>query len=116
MEGLSLTIVLLSIDDGLRGELARSCAARSHVVVELLRLRELRRVAAPDVLVLDVPDAVAVAHAVRAVQPHTAVVLVGEGRSVDGFRVIDRWRAGNRLCDELELAYLGIPAGVELEA
>jgi hypothetical protein len=116
VEGFSLTIAVLSDDDALRGELARSCAGRSHVVVELLRLRELRRVAAPDVLVLDVPDALAVARTVSAVQPHTTVVIVGEGRSLEGFRVVDRWRTGNRLCDELELAYIGIPAGVELEA
>jgi hypothetical protein len=116
VEGFSLTIAVLSNDDGLRGELARSCSARSHIVVELLRLRELRRVAAPDVLVLDVPDGLAIARAVRAVQPHTVVVLVGEGPSVDGFRVIDRWRTGDRLCDELELAYIGIPADVELQA
>jgi hypothetical protein len=54
-----------------------------------------------------------VARTVHAAHPAVPVVLVTEApcaRSVAGFRTVDRWRAGERLVDELELAHIGIPA------
>jgi hypothetical protein len=44
--------------------------------------------------------------------------LVGDGsaRSLNGYRVLNRAWVGDRLGDELELAYIGIPARTGDEA
>jgi hypothetical protein len=48
----------------------------------------------------------------QAVHPTTSIALVGDGslRSAGGYRVLNRAWVGDRLGDELELAYIGIPA------
>jgi hypothetical protein len=104
-----LRIAVLSADAPLLDELRQVCEARAHSLVELVDLRWLP---ASDVLVLDVEDAFARADAVQAVHPTTAIVLVGDGavRSAGAFRMLDRRWTGDRLGDELELAYIGIPA------
>ena len=111
----SLRIAVLSPDAGLLAELRRVCEARAHSLVELL---DLRWVPASDVLLLDVVDAFSHADAVQAQHPTTSIALVGDGsaRSVGGFRVLNRAWVGDRLGDELELAYIGIPARTGDEA
>jgi hypothetical protein len=106
---VSLRISILSRDAQLLAELRRVCEARAHSLVELL---DLRWVPASDVLLLDVADAPAHADAVHALHPTTSIALVGDGsaRSVNGYRVLNRAWVGDRLGDELELAYIGIPA------
>jgi hypothetical protein len=111
----SLRIAVLSPDAALLAELRRVCEARSHSLVELL---DLRWVPASDVVLLDLIDAFEVADAVQADHPTTSVALVGDGsaRSLGGFRVLNRAWVGDRLGDELELAYIGIPARTGDEA
>jgi len=106
---LSLRISVLSRDAQLLAELRHVCDARAHSLVELL---DLRWVPASDVLLLDVADAFERASAVQAVHPAAAIVLVGDGsaRRVGSYRVLNRAWVGDRLGDELELAYIGIPA------
>ena len=105
----SLRIAVLSQDAQLLAELRRVCEARTHSLVELV---DLRFVPASDVLLLDIVDSFARADAVQAVHPTTAIVLVGDGsvRRVGSYRALNRAWVGDRLGDELELAYIGIPA------
>ena len=105
----SLRIAVLSDDAELLDELRTVCAMRAHSLVELLDLRWLP---AADVLLLDADDAFERADTVQAAHPTTSIVLVGDGgmRSVGAYRVLDRTWAGDRLGDELELAWIGIPA------
>jgi hypothetical protein len=105
----SLRIAVLSDDAELLDELRRVCELRAHVLVELVDLRWLP---AADVLLLDVDDAFERLDEVQAAHPATTIALVGDGgeRSVDGYRVLDRTYVGDRLGDELELAWIGIPA------
>jgi hypothetical protein len=119
VDPFSLTIAVLSSDEALRSELARVCRTRGHVLAEVDRLRDLRAVCDPDILVLDLeggPDAaLSVALGVRTVHPDATVVLVGdasERRTMGDLPVIDRWRAGERLGDALEAAYVGIPSSI----
>jgi hypothetical protein len=106
---LSLRIAVLSRDAQLLAELRHVCEARAHSLVELL---DLRWVPAADVLLLDLTDALERADAVQALHPATSIALVGDGsaRSLGGYRVLNRAWVGDRLGDELELAYIGIPA------
>ena len=105
----SLRIAVLSDDAELLDELRRVCALRAHSLVELVDLGWLP---ASDVLVLDSDDAFERLDEVQAAHPATTIVLVGDGgvRSVGVYRVLDRALAGERLGDELELAWIGIPA------
>ena len=105
----SLRIAVSSRDAQLLAELRRVCEARAHSLVELL---DLRWVPAADVLLLDGSDALEQAAAMQALHPATSIALVGDGsaRSVGGYRVLNRAWVGDRLGDELELAYIGIPA------
>jgi hypothetical protein len=121
MDELSLRIALLGgADLRLRSELRQACRAAGHDLLEVTRLRDLRSQPVPDVVVLDSEagpeDAVQTAWVLLRVHPELSIVLVADepppGRSLDGFRVVDRWRAGERLVDELELAWIGIPASV----
>ena len=106
---VSLRIAVLSTDAALLAELRRVCEARAHSLVELV---DLRWVPASDVLLLDGVDAFSHADTVQAQHPATSIALVGDGsaRSFGGFRVVNRAWVGDRLGDELELAYIGIPA------
>jgi hypothetical protein len=121
VELFSLSITILSGDRRLRGELERICASRGHTLTAESRLRDLRRHGpgpGPDVLVLDLadgPDAnLEIAGAIQLAHPETTIVLVSEAvpriRLLGGYRVVDRWRSGERIVDELELAFIGIPA------
>lgn len=120
MEELSLTVALLGgTDIRLRAELARACERQGHRLLDVARLRDLRSHPVPDVLLLDSTsgpgDAVDTALALAVVHPHLTLVLVADDadpRSIGGFRVVSRWRAGERLVDEIELAWIGIPASV----
>ena len=121
MEELRLTVALLGGDDlRFRAELRQACEHQGHRLLEASRLRELRREPLPDVLLLDSTagpeDVVDTALALGVVHPHMTIILVGDGsvarRGIAGFRVLDRWRSGERLVDELELAWIGIPPSV----
>lgn len=105
----SLRIAVSSRDAQLLGELRRVCEARAHSLVELL---DLRWVPAADVVLLDTDDALERADAAQAAHPTTSIVVVSDGsvRSVGAFRALNRAWVGDRLGDELELAYIGIPA------
>jgi hypothetical protein len=106
---VSLRIAVLSADAALLAELRRVCEARAHSLVELMDLRWLP---ACDVLLLDLDDAFDRVDAVQVAHPTTAIALVGDGaeRAVGRFRVLDRTWVGDRLGDELELTWIGIPA------
>ena len=120
MELLSLSIALLSDDRQLRREIGTMCEQRGHRLLDASRLRDLRHLPLPDVVVVDSPrgldDAAETALAIRSVGPDVAIAVVADApvpsRSVRGVRVIDRWRTGERIGDELELAWIGIPASV----
>lgn len=122
----SLSITILSGDPMLRRELERICASRGHVLTAASRLRDLRRDGrSPDVLVLDLAagpeENLPIANGLQSAHPETAVVLVADSeprvRALGGYRVVERWRSGERLVDELELAFIGIPpvTGAQVE-
>jgi DNA-binding response OmpR family regulator len=112
----------MSLDSRLALEVERVCSERNHRLTHVdspgelhARLAESTRA----VVLFDVGDAfdhgLRVATAVRAAYPTVPLVLATEApsaRSIDGFRLVDRWRAGERLVDELELAHIGIPATI----
>jgi alkylated DNA repair dioxygenase AlkB len=106
---VSLRVAVLSADAALLAELRRVCEERAHSLVEL---HDLRWVPAADVLLLDADEAFERVDAVQAQHPATSIALVGDGsmRSVGRYRVLNRAWVGDRLGDELELAYIGIPA------
>ena len=105
----SLRIAVLSEDAELLDRLRRVCAQRAHSLVELVDLRWLP---ASDVLLLNADDAFDRVDELRAAHPATTIAFVGEGRerSVDGYRVLARTWGDHKLGDELELAWIGIPA------
>jgi hypothetical protein len=126
VDAFSLSITVLSGDPTLRRELERVGTARGHVITAASRLRDLRpKGIGPDVLVLDLADGpqenLAIANALQSSHPETAIVLVSDAqprlRELGGYRVVDRWRSGDRLVGELELAFIGIPpvTGLHLE-
>lgn len=117
-----LSILAATSDDILADELSAECRARGyrlervHGAAGLSDMIDSRR---PDVLLLDLQGRLdaAVRFAGRLTSRHRGlpVVLVGESplRSLAGFRIVDRWRAGERLVDQLELAYIGIPSSID---
>ena len=111
----SLRIAVLSDDAELLAELRRVCETRAHSLLELVDLRWLP---ATDVLLLDADDAFDRADALQAARPATAIALIGDGseRAVGPYRVLDRAWVGERLGDELELTWIGIPARTGGEA
>lgn len=111
----SLRVAVLSDDEALLDELRRACAGRGHSLVELVDVRWLP---ACDVLLLDLDDAFDRIDAVQFAHPATAIALVGDGpeRMVAGYRVLDRAWVGDRLGDEVELTWIGIPARTGDEA
>ena len=118
----TLRVVLMSLDRRLALEVERVCSERSHRLTHVDSPGELHAALADstgDVVLFDVGDAfergLRVAATVHAAHPAVPLVLVTEApdaRSIDGFRLVDRWRAGERLVDELELAHIGIPASI----
>jgi hypothetical protein len=123
LDPFALNVLVLTNDGGLAQEVERVCDERGYTVARIELLRDLRGSLVanrPSVLLVDVAcspsDAAATAAAIVSVHPAISIVLAvdnPEARSEAGFRLIDRWRAGERLVDELELAYIGIPASSE---
>ena len=123
MRGIrTLRVVLMSLDRRLALEVERVCSERNHRLTHVDSPGELQAALANStrtVVLFDVGDAfdrgLRVAATVHAAYPAVPLVLVTEAptaRSIDGFRLVDRWRAGERLVDELELAHIGIPATI----
>jgi hypothetical protein len=119
----ALNVLVLTNDDRLAQDVERVCHERGHAVAHIELLRDLHCSLAgshPSVLLVDVTslpsDAAATAATIVAVHPNISIVLAADrpgARSEAGFRLVDRWRAGERLVDELELAHIGIPASSE---
>ena len=119
---LVLTILAATSDEALAREVEAACRARGYHLTRIEAAVGLSAAIAstrPDVVLLDLQDtldaAVRLARKLASRRPDLPVVLVGESplRSVAGFRIVDRWRAGERVLDELELAYVGIPASID---
>jgi hypothetical protein len=118
----TLRVVLMSVDERLTVEVKRVCRERGHRLTRVGSPGEMHAALAdstPTVTLFDVGDAFLhgfrIAATVHAAHPAVPFVLVTEApsaRSIDGFRIVDRWRAGERLVDELELAHIGIPASI----
>jgi len=118
----ALNVITMTRDSSLARNLARVCAERGHSFSQLETLGMLhtclsRRL--PNVLLLDwdgePAEGASVAATVSSVHPEVEIVLgmpTPRQRSVGAFRVIDRSRGGDRLVDELELAYIAIPPAV----
>lgn len=123
MNGFALNVLVLTDDDRLARDVARVCIERGHAVARIELLRDLQlelKRTRPSVLLLDTGTAPAegarIAATVVAIHPDLEVVLAADGplsRSEGGFRVVDSWRAGERVVDEIELAHIGIPVSVE---
>ena len=115
--------VLLSTDDGrLAQRVEFVCRQRGHRVARVELLSKLpigSRGRLPTVLMLDTKTSAAesarIATAIAAIQPDVSIVLAAAqraARSASGFRLIDKRWNGGRIVDELELAFIGIPAAV----
>ena len=112
----------MSLDRRLALEVERVCSERNHRLTHVESPGELNAALADStraVVLFDVGDSfdhgLRVAATIRVAHPAVPLVLVTDApsaRSIDGFRLVDRWRAGERLVDELELAYIGIPATI----
>jgi hypothetical protein len=123
LDPFALNVLVLTQDDGLAQDVERVCDERGHTVARIELLRDLHFSLAgtlPSVLLVDVARspsaAAATAAGVLAVHPGISIVLAAdkpEARTEAGFRLVDRWRAGERIVDELELAYIGIPASTD---
>jgi hypothetical protein len=118
-----LRVLLQTHDERLARDVARVAEERGYDVSRLPTLRDLPVALAadrPSVLLLDAEASLEhgtlSARAAAAAYPTLAIVLVTDDpptRSEEGFRLIDRWRTGERIVDALELAHIGIPAFVE---
>jgi hypothetical protein len=124
MPRITFRVLLLTADDRLAGDAMRVCARRRHPVGRIGSVSELQQAMTgarrPRVLLLDagdgVDEAARIAATVAAVHPDLAIVLAAAGaeaRSVNGFRLVDRERDGERVVDELELACIGIPPSID---
>ncbi len=120
----SFSVLLLTGDDRLARDVARVCIDRGHPVSRIEAVADLHLALTaserPDVLLFDAGDSLdhgaRIASTVAAIHPGVAIVLAANGverRSRDGFRLVDRMRAGERFVDELELACIGIPPSAE---
>jgi hypothetical protein len=119
----TLDVLLQTDDDELARRIATACRRRGHRLVRVSSLRDLPRASAhrpSAVLLLDtrasVETSAHIAESVRAACGHVPVAIAADGRpsrSAGGFRVVDRGWAGARVLDELELAYIGIPASID---
>jgi hypothetical protein len=117
-----LTILAVTSDDALAEEVEDACREREYQfarIEEAVGLASTLAAVRPDVLLLDLRGrleaALALARALTSRHPNLRIVVVGESPRADrhGFRIVDRWSAGPRILDQLELAYIGIPASVE---
>jgi PleD family two-component response regulator len=117
----ALSILVVTCDEALAGEVERACHDREYQltrVTEPVGLASMIAADRPDALLLDLgdrlQDALVLAETLSSCHPDLKVVIVGESslRSRWGFRIVDRWRAGERVVDQLELAYIGIPTSI----
>jgi hypothetical protein len=117
-----LDVLVLTRRERLAREVDRVCCERGHGFMRIKFLKDLQSALAgsrPTVLLLDAGSTTRgarIAATVAAVHGELPIVLVAAGprtRSERGFRVVDTARAGERYVDELELAYIGIPAACE---
>jgi hypothetical protein len=116
-------VLLKTHDERLAREITRVGEERGYEVSRLETLRDLPGALAasrPSVLVLDADESLEhgtlSARTAAAAYPTLPIVLVTDDpatRSEEGFRLVDRWRTGERIVDALELAHIGIPAHVE---
>jgi hypothetical protein len=118
---VSLTVLAATTDEALAHEVEAECEARGYRLTRAHGTDEIGQAVIstrPDVVLLDLEgtlDAAArMASSLTSLHADLRVVLVGESpfRTLDGFRIVDRWRAGDRILDQLELAYIGIPVSI----
>jgi hypothetical protein len=120
-----LHVLTLSVDARLVGDIIDVCEERGMVTSRLDSLGSLPQAmgavesSAAVALLIDagdsLSDALQRAETLTAIHPELAIVIATNtprARSENGIRLIDRWRAADRIVDELELAYIGIPAFV----
>jgi hypothetical protein len=116
-------VLMFSSDARIVADVEMVCAERGIVVSRLDTLgalpNALGRESAAGVLLLDagasLEEALRTASTLTTVHTRLAIVIAVEApraRSESGFRLVDRWRAAERIVDELELAHIGIPAFV----
>jgi AmiR/NasT family two-component response regulator len=112
--------ILLVTDDTRYADEVLSAAAAAGVHVDLVTSKENIEVTAlrttPNVVVLDAHDRLTrtarAATVFAALHPSILVVLVAVGgpeRTNSNLRVFDKWRAAERLLDELARAHVGLP-------
>ena len=129
VDPFTLNVITLTSDASIARDVAQVCTERGHLFSHLRALGTLRgslSADVPNVLLIDwlgePIEGEELATAISSAHPDVAVVLAMPApghRTIGTFRVIDRWRSGERLVDELELAYIAIPpvvAGLDGEA
>lgn len=122
LDPVQLDVLLLTDDERLARRVALVCGCRDHdlsIVHTMSDLRLALERQSYDVLLLDATESPtkAVAIAAQLVAAHSSVHIAlatagHEGRSAGGFRLVDVRRPRERVADELELTYIGIPASV----
>jgi hypothetical protein len=119
----TLTVAVLTSDEDFARAVTGVCLERGH---DVLRLESLSTLSAAlsgsrsSVLLLDSvtrqSEGLRIAATVSAVHPDLPIVVATPGprsRSKVGVRLIDRRERVETIVDEVELAYIGIPAFVE---
>jgi hypothetical protein len=116
----TLTVVVVTSDDGFMRGVTAVCLERGHTVSPLRSFVRLRSFPRRVVLLLDTgaqqSDRFRVAATVAATHPGLPTVVASfapRARSKDGFRLVDRYASCESIVDEVELAHIGIPAFVE---
>ena len=115
-----LHVLMLSSDPRLVADIMDVCEERGMVASRLDALGSLPKAMGAEssaaALLIDagdsLRDALRTAATLTALHPRLAIVIATNAprsRCEDGFRLIDRWRAAERVVDELELAHIGIP-------
>ena len=115
-----LHVLTLSSDPRFVADILDVCEERDFVASRLDALASLPTAVGSEpfaaALVIDagdaLPDALRTAATLTVRHPRLAIVIATNAprsRCEDGFRLIDRWRAAERIVDELELAHIGIP-------
>lgn len=122
-EIFALNVLVLTGDERLARDVERVCGERGHALTRIELLRDLHLALTrrrPNVLLIDTgttpAEGARIAATVVAIHRDLPVVLAADGpqsRSEGGFRLVDSWRTGERVVDELELAHIGIPASME---
>ncbi|HEY2438003.1 MAG TPA: hypothetical protein VGH93_12545 [Solirubrobacteraceae bacterium] len=115
--------MLLSADPRMARRMSMVCRHSGHDFVAVEQASELRAALShgqPDVLLLDATasaeETAQLALGIAKTHPALGIALatVGhEGRSLRGFRLINVRRPRDKVADELELTFIGIPASVQ---